>query len=162
MFVFSSNDRSISEPKRSVWFGVESNAVWRVIMFAIAFMAAFKSSAASASCGDWLAHPSVDVLLVTETSHRTETHVSGGHLATGNRENKIRHPSRGACHGPSCQRAPDQPIPPSSVVVSVSTELAAVLPSTPMMTGLEQDSWLQSCHEHPATGFPFRIEHPPR
>jgi hypothetical protein len=122
---------------------------------AIALFGVFAASRASATCGDWLAHPTKAATEVTaadaeETSSETAT--SPAHS-----------PAR-PCHGPFCGQAPSTPAAPAPAPVPTFTDHAfavlALHASASDADGNFSRHFLDDADS--LTGFGRRIDHPPR
>lgn len=128
---------------------VVPSAGWRALLTLAALVGI--GSVANASCGDWLADPGHSMAVADQTP----VGISDGqaNLVSG----------RAPCDGPYCRKAPDQPAPPVPLIISIQTEkLGISAPSAASISEVRRFGVLRESNAHPATGYPLRVEHPPR
>ncbi len=126
---------------------------------------------ATASCGDWLAHP---VTAVGDVAKPSANSVSDKLLGTGlqlgllgkieQHERWIVHPlPKDPCEGGRCQRAPLPPLPPLPVRIGGTDQQWA---ETTFLNDAQRRSshFLYGARDEGRAlrGFPFRIKRPPR
>jgi hypothetical protein len=122
---------------------------------AFAFVGVFAASRASATCGDWLAHPTK----ASTAENASAADESSSETAAA----PTRSPSR-PCHGPFCGQAPWAPAAPAPAPIPTFSDHTFAVLALRIADGDEDDAF--SClflgDADPLAGFGRRIDHPPR